>query len=195
MFEGISLADIQPGAAILGFVSRLRRWLRKGRVWIVALGVLLLALWIVGGSESFQSCREGDRPDFQDAAFYKTAAAPEPAAGDSLETCLGYFVEDNAAAITALSVLLTALFTGILSLATVRLWDSTKGLHEETKQLAELAKTQSEDMKASIAEAVRAAATMERVAENIAINASAQYRTDICRIEESKAGSDNPSGP
>jgi hypothetical protein len=63
------------------------------------------------------------------------------------------------------------LFTGVLSLATVRLWDSTKGLHEETKHLAELAKAQSDDMKAA----------MERVAENIAIR--------------SKTGSDNPSGP
>ena len=74
------------------------------------------------------------------------------------------------------------MFTGILSLATVRLWDSTKGLQEQTKELAELAKTQSEDMKASIAEAVRAAA-MERVAERIAIS-----------TEGSKAGSDNPPG-
>jgi hypothetical protein len=159
------------------------------------VGVLFLALWIVGGSESFQSCREGDRPDFQDAAFYKSAAALESAAGDGLEACLGYFLEENEAAITALSVLLIALFTGILSLATVRLWDSTKSLHQETKQLAELAKTQSEDMKASIAETVRAAAAMERVAENIAMSASAQDAADICRIERSKAGSDNPSGP
>ena len=169
---------IQPGAAILGFVSKLRWWLRKGRVWIVAAGMLLLGLWIVGGSESFQSCREGDRPDFQDAAFYKTADVLEPAAGDSLQACLGYFLEENTTVITALSLLLTALFTGILSLATVRLWDSTKGLHEETKQLAELAKTQSQDMKASIAEAVRAATAMERVAENIAISPGAQDRTD-----------------
>jgi hypothetical protein len=175
--EGIRLAHIQPGAAILGFVGRLRQWLRKGRVWIVAVGVLLLALWTVGGSESFQSCREGDRPDFEDAAFYKTAAVLEPAAGDSLEACLGYFLEENAAAITALSVLMTALFTGILSLATVRLWDSTKGLHEETKQLTEITKTQSQDMKTSIAEAVRAAAAVERVAD------------------PTKTGSDNPSGP
>ena len=108
-----------------------------------------------------------------------------PPRATACEACLGYFLEENEAAITALSVLLTALFTGILSLATVRLWDSTKGLHEETKQLAELAKTQSQDMKASIAEAVRAAAAMERVAESIAISASAQDRT----------GSDNPSGP
>ena len=162
-------------------MGTIQRWLRKGRVWIVAAGVLLLAFWIVDGSESFQSCREGDRPDFQDAAFYKTAAVLEPAAGDSVKACLGYFLEENGAVITALSVLLTAFFTGVLSLATVRLWDSTKGLHEETKHLAELAKTQSEDMKASVAEAVRAAAAMERVAENIAIR--------------SKAGSDNPSGP
>ena len=141
-------------------MGRLRQWFRKGRVWIVAVGVLLLAFWIVSGSESFQSCREGDRPDFQDAAFHKTAAVLESAAGDSLEGCLGYFLDENAATITALSVLLTAMFTGILSLATVRLWDSTKGLHQETKELAELAKTQSEGMKSSIADAVRAAAAI-----------------------------------
>jgi len=169
---------IQPGAAILGFVKRLHWLLRKGRVWIVAAGVLLMAFWIVSGSESFQSCREGDRPDFQDAAFYKTAAVLDPAAGDSLEACLGYFLEENTAVITALSVLLTALFTGILSLATVRLWTSTTGLQEQTKELAELAKTQSKDMKASIAEAVRAATAMERVAENIAISPGARDRTD-----------------
>ncbi len=109
------------------------------------LGLLLLSFWIVGGSESFQSCREGNRVDFQDAGFHKAAAtAPSAEEGsDTVQSCLDYFLEQNEPEVAALSVLLTALFTGVLAISTIGLWRSTKGLHEETKRLASLAEIQS----------------------------------------------------
>jgi hypothetical protein len=122
------------------------RGLRKGRVWILGiLGLLLLSFWIVGGSESFQSCREGNRADFQDAGFHKAAAIAQNAedGGDSVQSCLDYFLEQNESEIAAFSILLTALFTGVLAVSTIGLWQSTKELHEETRRLASLAEIQS----------------------------------------------------
>jgi hypothetical protein len=52
--------------------------------------------------------------------------------------------------VEAFAAIATATFTGLLFVATIRLWDSTKGLHDETKRLAELAESQSADMKESI---------------------------------------------
>ena len=115
------------------------------------VGLLLLSFWLVGGSESFQACREGNRIDFQDAGFHRTAGVAPTAEGDSVEDCLDYFLEQNELGIAALSVLLIALFTGVLAVSTIGLWKSTKDLHEETKRLATLAEAQSKDMKASIA--------------------------------------------
>jgi hypothetical protein len=59
--------------------------------------------------------------------------------------------------IEAAGVIVTAIFTGILAAATIRLWNSTKGLHDETKRLASLAEAQESDMKASIAAAQKSA--------------------------------------
>jgi hypothetical protein len=137
--------------------------LRKGRVWIVGVvGLLLLSFWMVGGSESFQSCREGNRIDFQDAVFHRTADAAPPAEGDSVEDCVDYFIEQNELGIAALSVLLTTLFTGVLAVSTIGLWQSTKVLHEETKRLSALAEVQSNDMKASMAAAQKSLAIAEQ---------------------------------
>jgi len=125
--------------------------LRKGRAWIAGVvGLLLLSFWMVSGSESFQSCRAGEKSEFQDAVFHKTAAAAPPEQGDSVQDCLEYFLEENEPGIAALSVLLTTLFTGVLAISTIGLWHSTKNLHEETKRLATLAESQSKDMKACI---------------------------------------------
>jgi len=65
----------------------------------------------------------------------------------------------------ALYTLVLAVFTALLALATIRLWDSTKGLHEETKRLAALADEQSRDMKASIAVAQKSADAAKLSAE------------------------------
>jgi hypothetical protein len=59
-----------------------------------------------------------------------------------------------------------AIFTAILSIATIGLWAATHRLWES-------AKGQADDMKASIAEASRSAAAMEKVAESIAVSAGA----------------------
>jgi hypothetical protein len=126
------------------------------------MGLLLLSSWMVGGSQSFQSCREGNRIDFQDAVFHKTAAIAPAAEGDSVEDCLDYFVEQNELGIAALSVLLTTLFTGVLAISTIGLWNSTKVLHEETKRLAVLAEVQSKDIKAALAAAQKSAPIAEQ---------------------------------
>jgi hypothetical protein len=134
----------------MGLLSRLWRGLRTGRVWIVGVvGLLFLSLWMVSSSESFQSCREGEKSEYQDAAFNSAAPAPS-AQGDSLADCLDYFLEENEPGIAALSVLLTTLFTGVLAISTIGLWNSTRNLHEETKRVAALAEAQSKDMKACI---------------------------------------------
>jgi hypothetical protein len=139
----------------MGFLKRSWRGLRKGRVWILGVvGLLLLAFWAVSGSETFQSCRAGEKSDFQDAVF-RIAAAPAPPdqSDTSVEACLDYFLEENEPGIAALSVIFTTLFTGVLAISTIGLWKSTKNLHEETKRLATLAEAHAKDMRASIAAA------------------------------------------
>ena len=136
----------------MGFVSRSWRYLRKGRAWIAGVvGLLLVSFWIVSGSESFQSCRAGEKSEFQDAVFHKVAAPAPSEQGDSVQDCLEYFLEENEPGISALSVLLITLFTGVLAISTIGLWHSTKDLHEETKRLATLAEAQAREMKTSIA--------------------------------------------
>src|SRR5258708_28104833 len=131
----------------MGFVSRSWRGLRKGRVWIAGVvGLLLLSFWAVSGSESYQSCRAGEKSDFQDAVFHKTAAPTPPEQADtSVEACLDYFLEENEPGIAALSVIFTTLFTGVLAISTIDLWNSTNNLHEEPKRLATLPQAQSGD--------------------------------------------------
>jgi hypothetical protein len=129
--------------------------LRNGRVWILGgVGLLLLSFLAVSGSETFQSCRAGEKTDFQDAVF-RIAAAPAPPeqTDTSVEACLDYFLEENEPGIAALSVIFTTMFTGVLAISTIGLWKSTKNLHEETKRLATLAEAQSRDMKAYVAAA------------------------------------------
>jgi hypothetical protein len=74
----------------------------------------------------------------------------------------GTYCMDWPAWIEALGALATAAFTLVLAFATIRLWNSTSGLHEETKRLAGLAEAQSNDMKASITIAQRAAEVAEK---------------------------------
>jgi len=148
----------------MGFLKRSWRAFRKGRVWILgAVGLLLLSFWAVSGSETFQSCRAGERTDFQDAVFRKAAAPAPPDQSDtSVEACLDYFLEENEPGIAALSVIFTTLFTGMLAISTIGLWNSTKNLHEETKRLATLAEAQSRDMRAYFAAAQKSAGTAEQ---------------------------------
>jgi hypothetical protein len=142
----------------MGFLERMWRRLRKGRIWIAGVaGLLLLSFWTVSSSESFQSCRAGEKSDFQDAVFHRAAAPAPPEQGDSVQDCVEYFLEENEPGIAALSVLLTTLFTGVLAISTIGLWNSTKSLHEETKRLAALAESQSQDMKACVAAAQKPA--------------------------------------
>jgi hypothetical protein len=152
----------------MGFLKRSWRALHKGRVWILGALAIALCAWIVGGSESYQSCREGERTDFQDAAFHKavfhrTAAPAAPDQSDTgVEACLDYFLEENEPGIAALSVLLTTLFTGVLAVSTIGLWRSTKNLHEETRRLAMLAEAQSRDMRVGISVPEQASANAEQ---------------------------------
>ena len=135
----------------MGLLSRLWRGPRTGRVWIVGVvGLLLLSFWMVSSSESCEYRRAGEKSDYQDAAFNNSAAPAPSAQGDSLADCLDYFLEENEPGIAALSVLLTTLFTGVLAISTIGLWNSTRNLHEETKRVAALAEAQSKDMKACI---------------------------------------------
>src|SRR6266849_2771025 len=147
----------------MGFVSRSWRYLRKGRVWIAGVvGLLFLSFWAVSGSESFQSCRAGEKSDFQDAVFHRTAApAPPEQADTSVEACLDYFLEENEPGIAALSVIFTTLFTGVLAISTIGLWNSTKNLHEETKRLATLAEGHARDLKTYMAAAQKPAGIAE----------------------------------
>ena len=147
----------------MGFLKRSWRAARRGRGWILGALAIALCVWIVGGSESFQSCREGERSDFQNAVFYKTAApAPPEQADTSVQGCLDYFLEENEPGITALSVLLITLFTGVLAVSTIGLWRSTRDLHEETRRLATLAEAQSRDMKAYMAAAQKSPGIAEQ---------------------------------
>ena len=148
----------------MGFVERSWRHLRKGRLWIAGVaGLLLLSFWMVAASDSFQSCRSGEKSDFQDAVFHKaTAPAPPEQSGDSVQDCLEYFLEENEPGITAVSVLLITLFTGVLAISTIGLWQSTRNLHEETMRLAALAEMQARDMKTYMAAAQRPADIAER---------------------------------
>jgi hypothetical protein len=148
----------------MGFLKRSWRAFRNGRVWILgAVCLLLLSFWAVSGSETFQSCRAGEKSDFQDAVFRIAAAPAPPEQSDtSVEACLDYFLEENEPGIAALSVIFTTLFTGMLAISTIGLWNSTKNLHEETKRLATLAEAQSRDMRAYFTADQKSAGTAEQ---------------------------------
>jgi hypothetical protein len=113
-----------------------------------------VAFWVYG-SDSFQFCVENGGPEYQDAKFFKSAAFAIAAESGDWQSCLGYFLEENDRAIGAISVLLIALFTVVLAISTIGLW-------RQTARLAELAKTQSEDIKASIAAAQKSADVAEQ---------------------------------
>jgi hypothetical protein len=153
--------------------------LRNGRVWILGVvGLLLLSFWAVSGSETFQSCRAGEKTDFQDAVFRIAAAPAPPEQSDtSVEACLDYFLEENEPGIAALSVIFTTLFTGVLAISTIGLWNSTKNLHEETKRLAALAEAQSRNMKAYVAAAQKSPGSAEPSLQDV--STSSPIRPDI----------------
>ena len=166
----------------MGFLKRLWRALRKGRVWILGMvGLLLLSIWAVSGSETFQSCRAGEKGDFQDAVFRIGAAPAPPEQSDTgLEACLDYFLEENEPGIAALSVIFTTLFTGVLAISTIGLWNSTKNLHEETKRLATLAEAHARDMRASIAAAQKSSVGAEQSLASLQdASTSSPIRPDI----------------
>jgi hypothetical protein len=71
-----------------------------------------------------------------------------------------------------LSTIITAIFTVVLALSTALLW-------KETKDLRNFAQQQSEDMKASIAVAGRAADAMSDVAKSLAASAEATKNANI----------------
>jgi hypothetical protein len=163
----------------MGFLKRSWWAFRNGRVWILGVvGLLLLSFWAVSGSETFQSCRAGEKSDFQDAVF-RIAAAPAPPeqTDTSVEACLDYFLEENEPGIAALSVIFTTLFTGVLAISTIGLWNSTKNLHEETKRLAALAEAQSRNMKAYVAAAQTSPGSAEPSLQDV--STSSPIRPDI----------------
>jgi hypothetical protein len=65
-----------------------------------------------------------------------------------------------------LSTIITAIFTVVLAVSTLLLW-------KETRDLRDFAQEQSNDMKASIAEAARSATAMQEVATAVAANTKA----------------------
>jgi hypothetical protein len=83
------------------------------------------------------------------------------------------FLADNDRVLNVLSTTLTAIFTIVLATSTVLLW-------KETKDLRDLAQEQGADMKASIAEAARAAVAMQDVAT--AVGASAKASSDSLAV-------------
>lgn len=74
------------------------------------------------------------------------------------------FLSANERIFNVLSTTVTAIFTVVLATSTVFLW-------KETKDLRNFAQEQGEDMKASIAEAARAATAMQNVATAVAASA------------------------
>lgn len=86
------------------------------RAWILGLLVIAGLIWIVLGSQSFQSCinntnNQADKQSLQERIPILS----------SYRDCLGVFIDTNQAAITALSTTLIALFT-------LTLWGSTRQL-------------------------------------------------------------------
>jgi hypothetical protein len=80
-----------------------------------------------------------------------------------------------------LSTIITAVFTVVLALSTVLLW-------KETKDLRNFAQQQGEDMKASIAEAARAAEAMSNVAKSLAVDAETGHANVRAYITTQLAG-------
>lgn len=102
------------------------RALRRSRVWIGAAGGLFLVLWIVTGSESYQSCLDNPGGDTQ-AAYYQSLAVLDTPS-ETAFYCLGDFLDQNEPSIIALATIAIALFTASLWIATARLWRSTDRL-------------------------------------------------------------------
>jgi hypothetical protein len=89
--------------------------------------MLFLGAWIVQGSNSFQSCLEGDTERFDDAGFVRLAAVESSSPGDI--ECLGDFLDANEPTIVALAMVAVAGFTGTL-------WAATKKMQAATEKLA-----------------------------------------------------------
>ena len=83
------------------------------RAWIVGAAALLALVWIVEGSQSFQSCIKGAQFE-QGEQTLQNRIADFAAMLERRRDCLGAFVHANEGAITALATLLIALFTLIL---------------------------------------------------------------------------------
>jgi hypothetical protein len=75
----------------------------------------------------------------------------------------GAFLDDHAGAVGAATSIFVAIFTAVLA------W-KTWGLHRATRGLQEFAAVQAEDMKASVAQAARAASAMENVSKSLERN-------------------------
>jgi hypothetical protein len=120
-------------------LKKLRPW----RVWIFG-GLLLVALvWIVEGSQSFQSCVQGAQYEKGEKTFQKRIADFSTLL-DRRRVCLGIFLHDNEAAITALATIFIALFTLTLWQSTDRLWEASE------RQLTHLEGTAARQLRAYV---------------------------------------------
>jgi hypothetical protein len=86
------------------------------RAWILGLLVIAGLIWIVLGSQSFQSCINNSNNQANKQTLQERISNIS-----SSRDCLGVFIDKNQAAITALSTTLIALFT-------LTLWGSTRQL-------------------------------------------------------------------
>lgn len=146
-----------------------RKWPRYV-LWIVAISVVLGApSYVVYQSEGFQKCVcDGENNNAaQDGQKQKSSTI--------IIACVGTFLQDNNGAVSAITGLLIALFTGTL-------WWATKRMQDASIQ-------QSIDMQRSIAESARAADAMEGVARSFADNVeilrdriARQMRAYVCVV-------------
>jgi hypothetical protein len=123
------------GAAIRSIGTKIGRGLRRSRVWIGVAGGLFLVLWIVTGSESYQSCLDNPAGDADQASYRHIAGVETPS--ETAFYCLGDFLDQNEPAIIALAAIAIALFTGSLWVATARLWRATDRLVKGAEDTAQ----------------------------------------------------------
>jgi hypothetical protein len=102
--------------------------------WAPACVAVALIVWIVGTSQSLQSCMHELKNDKSFQALHESGPAIGriPARLRLNVACVGHFIEVNDAAITALATLIVALFTATL-------WGSTRQQAYLTRKSIDLA--------------------------------------------------------